>query len=95
MQDDLLSLLLFIVSLILLSTLLRGSSMGYKLSSGLVVNHLLYMDDLKLYGRNYREIEFRQHFLSFLATPNVLMWVLKGIKSITQKELAYPLVNDT
>lgn len=69
--------------------------MGYKLSSGLVVNHLLYMDDLKLYGRNYREIEFHQHFLSFLTTPNVLVWVLKGIKSITQKELAYLLVNDT
>ena len=51
-QGDSFSPLLFIVSLIPLSLLLRKSTMEYKLSSGYIVNHLLYMDDLKLYSKS-------------------------------------------
>ena len=40
-----------------LSTILRGSTSGYKLSEEEVkVNHLMFMDDLKLYGKNVKEI---------------------------------------
>ena len=56
-QGDSFSPLLFIVSLIPLSAILRQTSMGYKLTSGHVINHLLYMDDLKLFARTEEEIK--------------------------------------
>jgi hypothetical protein len=58
-QGDSLSPLLFIVCLIPLSVILREAKQGYTLSrpqSG-KINHLLYMDDLKLYGKNKKELE--------------------------------------
>ena len=58
-QGDSLSPLLFIVGLITLSVILREAKQGYTLSrpqSG-KINHLLYMDDLKLYGKNKKELE--------------------------------------
>ena len=49
-QGDSISPLQFVISLIPLSLLLRGTQTGYKVSSdGPTVNHRLYMDDLKLY----------------------------------------------
>ena len=52
-QGDSLSPLLFVVTLIPLSLVLREVKAGYDLTGKKnFVNHLLYMDDLKLYGRN-------------------------------------------
>ena len=51
-QGDSLSPLLFCLALNALSEILQSTSYGYKLRSGTLVQHLLYMDDLKLYGRN-------------------------------------------
>ena len=47
------SSLLFVVSLIPLSLVLRKMKVGYDLGNrkGLI-NHILFMDDLKLYGKN-------------------------------------------
>ena len=56
-QGDSLSPLLFITALIPLSVLLREASQGYKFREGRKVNHLLYMDDLKLYGKSKNELE--------------------------------------
>ena len=57
-QGDSLSPLLFIVSLLPLTVLLRKSGMGYQMSkTGTKVSHLLYMDDLKLYGKTRNELE--------------------------------------
>ena len=50
-QGDALSPLLFVISLIPLSLLLRKTKYGYDLN-GEKVNHLLYMDDLKLYAKS-------------------------------------------
>ena len=51
-QGDSFPPLLFIMSLIPLSALLRQASMSYKLGrENIIVNHLFYMDDLKLYGQ--------------------------------------------
>jgi len=58
-QGDSLSSLLFIICLIPLSVMLREAKPGYNLTrtpSG-KINHLLYMDDLKLYGKNKSELE--------------------------------------
>jgi hypothetical protein len=56
-QGDSLSPLLFITSLIPLSIILREAVQGYKFRQGRKVNHLLYMDDLKLYGKSKTELE--------------------------------------
>jgi hypothetical protein len=56
-QGDSLSPLLFVVSLLPLSFLLRGARQGYKLQCGRRVNHLLFMDDLKLYGKSKADLE--------------------------------------
>ena len=56
-QGDSLSPLLFITALIPLSVLLREARQGYKFRQGRKVNHLLYMDDLKLYGKSKAELE--------------------------------------
>ena len=48
--------------------LLRSTKMDYKLSSGTVVDHLLYMDDLKLYGKNHKEIEFLLHTVEIFSS---------------------------
>ena len=58
-QGDSLSPLLFVVSLIPLSVLLREARQGYELGrcqSG-KINHLLYMDDLKLFGKTKSDLE--------------------------------------
>ena len=57
-QGDTLSPLLFVVAMIPLTLLLRRKEMGYRFGeSGRKINHLLFMDDLKLFGRNRKEIE--------------------------------------
>ena len=58
-QGDSLSPLLFIICLIPLSVMLRDAKQGYTLNRPQPgkVNHLLYMDDLKLYGKNKNELE--------------------------------------
>ena len=55
-QGDSLSPLLFILCLIPLTNLLDQNTFGFKLEKSLV-NHLLYMDDLKLYAKNEKEID--------------------------------------
>ena len=50
--------LLFVVAMIPLSYLLNKETMGYKFGEeGKKINHLLFMDDLKLYGGNREEVE--------------------------------------
>ena len=58
-QGDSLSPLLFIVAMIPLTILLRReTNLGYHFGSGRrLMNHLLFMDDLKLYGKNREELE--------------------------------------
>lgn len=57
-QGDSFSPLLFVVALIPISMVLRKVKMGYDLGkNGPRLNHLLFMDDLKLFGRTEREID--------------------------------------
>ena len=55
-QGDSLSPLLFIISLIPLTMTHRAMNKGYKLDD-IKVNHLLYMDDLKIYACSDKEME--------------------------------------
>ena len=57
-QGNSLSPLLFVACLIPLSVILRKTKDKYKLSKeGESINHLLFMDDLKLYGSDERQID--------------------------------------
>ena len=56
-QGDSLSPLLFIMALIPMTLVLRDATPGYVLKSKAKINHLPYMDDLKLYGKTKSDIE--------------------------------------
>ena len=57
-QGDAISPLLFIIAVMPLNHILRKCSAGYKLSrSQEKINHLIYMDDLKLFAKNEKELK--------------------------------------
>ena len=57
-QGDSLSPLLFVLALTPLTMVLRKVKAGYDLAGGKgVVNHLLFMDDLKLYRKSERQVD--------------------------------------
>ena len=57
-QGDSFSPLLFVIALLPLTHILRDSGMGYQLGkNGAKVNRLFFMDDLKRYGKNEKEID--------------------------------------
>ena len=55
--DSFLSPLLFVMALVPMNLLLRDAAPGYVLKSKTKINHLLYMDDQKLYGKSKSDIE--------------------------------------
>ena len=57
-QEDAQSPLLFIIAMVPLNHTLRKCTAGYKLSkSQEKINHLIYMDDIKLFAKNEQELE--------------------------------------
>ena len=57
-QGDALSPLLFIIAMMPLNYILRKCTAGYKLSgSQEKISHLMYMDDIKLFAKDEKEIE--------------------------------------
>ena len=61
-QGDALSPLLFIIAMIPLKHILRKCTAGYKLSwSQETIIHLMYMDDIKLFEKNEKELETLIH----------------------------------
>ena len=57
LQGDSLSPLLFVICMIPLTHVLRKAKARYTLGGGEKINHLLFMDDLKLYGKSENEIK--------------------------------------
>ena len=61
-QGDALSPLLFIIAMMPLNHILRKCTAGYKLSRlQEKINHLMYMDDIKLFAKNEKELETLIH----------------------------------
>ena len=61
-QGDALSPLLFIIAMMPFNHILRKYTTGYKLSrSQEKINHLMYMDDIKLFAKNEKELETLIH----------------------------------
>ena len=57
-QGDSLSPLLFVLCMVPLSLVLRRSKAGYEWGGHeFQINHLLFMDDLKLFGKSYEQID--------------------------------------
>ena len=68
-QGDSLSPLLFVIAKLPLSNVLNESAAGYQLSKEEgKITYLLFTDDLKLYGRNEKEINSLAH----------TVWVFSG-----------------
>ena len=61
-QGDALSPSLFIIAMMPLNQILRKCAAGYKLSRlQEKINHLMYMDDIKLFAKNEKELEILIH----------------------------------
>ena len=60
-QGDAISPLLFCIGLNLLGQIITKSGYGYKFKSGAIISDLLYLDDIKLYGKNERDIDSLIH----------------------------------
>ena len=61
-QGDALSPLLFIIAMMPLNHILRKCKAGYKLSrSQEKINPLMYVDDIKLFAKNEKELETLIH----------------------------------
>ena len=58
-QGDALSPLLFIIALMPLNHILRKCTAGYR--SQEKINYLMYMDDIKLFAKNEKELETQIH----------------------------------
>jgi len=56
-QGDTISPLLFCVALAPLSFLLEREQLGYKFKNGEMINHLMYMDDIKLFAKSKDQLE--------------------------------------
>ena len=64
-QGDSLSSLLFVLALMPLTFLFHKTGKGYSLQDCLSkVNHLLYLDDIKLYAKSYNDLNSLLHILS-------------------------------
>ena len=62
LQGDAQSLLLFIIAMMQLNHVLRKCTTGYKISrSQKMINHLMYIDDIKLLEKNEKELETLIH----------------------------------
>ena len=57
LQGDALSPLLFVIALIPLTHILRTANPGYEFRTGETINHLLFMDDLKLYSKSEKALD--------------------------------------
>ena len=61
-QGDALSPLLFIIAKMTLNQIFRKCTTGYKFSkSPETINHLIYIDDIKLFAKNEKQLETLIH----------------------------------
>ena len=75
---DSLSPLVFVLALISLSLILRKAKAGYEFSGSKVkINHLLFMDDLKLYSRNEKELDLLVQTVCIFSKDRNGVWYRK------------------
>ncbi len=84
-QGDSLSPLMFVVAMMPLSVVLRKIKPGYHTRHKNKINHLLYMDDLKLYGKSKNEIETLIHTVRIYSDDIGMEFGLDKCATITLK----------
>ena len=98
-QGDALSPLLFIIAMMPLNHILRRCTAGYKLSrSQEKVNHLMYMDDIKVFAKNEKELEtlihtiriYTQHIGMEFGIEKCALLVIKSGKRHLTDEIELP-----
>ena len=101
-QGDSLSPLLFVISLIPMSFVLQRVKPDYELGKEEIsINHLLYMDDLKLFGRNEKELDMSVNTVRVFSTDICMQFgvnkcgvlVMKRGKMWKCKELTFHQVS--
>ena len=85
-QGDSLSPLLFVLAMIPLSEVLRKTKLGYDLGIGRgKLNHLLFMDDLKIYAKNEKELESLIHTVRIFSQDINMEFGLSKCASLVMK----------
>ena len=85
-QGDVLSPLLFIIAMMSLNHILRKCTAGYKLSrSQEKINHLMYMDDIKLFAKNEKEQETLIHAVRIYSQDIGMEFVIEKCAMLVMK----------
>ena len=86
-QGDALSSLWFCLALNPLSNMLNNSNCGYiihdKRADGCCLSHLLYMDDIKLYAKNQREMNDMMKLVHHFSTDIKMSFGLEKCKTVS------------
>jgi len=83
-QGDSLSPLLFVLALMPLSIVLRNINKGYVVHKDLQkVNHLLYLDDIKLYAKSRPELESLLHSVEIFSTDICMAFGFEKCKTLS------------
>ena len=97
-QGDSLSPLLFVIALIPLSLVLRKMKPSYEFTNKEKINHLLFMDDLKLFAKNENGIDslvqtvrvFSEDIGMEFGTDKCALLVIKRGKKVTSEGIELP-----
>ena len=84
-QGDSLSPLLFVICMRTLTEILRKVPMGYTLKFGEKLNHLLFTDDLKIYGKIEREINALVSTVELFSTDAGMEFGIKKCSTLVLK----------
>lgn len=86
-QGDSLSPLLFVMVLIPLTMVLKSTGLGYRFSKdSLSLNHLLFMDDLKLYAKTERELNSLVHTVRVISDDIGMVFGLDKCKTVCMRK---------
>ena len=98
-QDDSLSPLLFVLVMIPLTFVLRQTKASYELKKGgKKINHLLFMDDLKLFAKNEDQIDslvntvriFSEDIQMEFELPKCGVLIMKRVKVVKNEGISMP-----
>ena len=86
-QGDSLSPLLFVLALTPMSMVLRNVCHGYEFRNREKINHLLFIDDLKLYAKNEKGLDtLIQTFLGSAVTLACSLGKISVLQSLSKEE---------
>ena len=79
-QGDALSPLLFIIAMMLLNHVIRKCTAGYKLTKSLEkINLLVYVDDIKLFAKEEKELETLIHAVRIYSLDIGMKFGIKNV----------------